>query len=96
MKKLSFDQYEKVFCISHPLDKTNNCLLYCIDVDLVCNIIDEILEKHGIDVYYIDYNMGMTEYLCLIHVNYMTNEETMKKALKEIVDTISKPKYCWK
>ena len=96
MKKLTFAPAYKTFAISHPLDETNTYLLYCIDADLVCNIIDDILAAHNIEVYNIDYNMGMTKYLCLIDVAYNTNDGTMNKALKQIVDTISYKKYTWR
>lgn len=96
MKKLTFSPQCKTYSISHPLDETKSYLLYCIDVDLVRNIIDDILKEYNIEVYNINYNMGMTEYLCFIDVAYNTDEIIMNKALKKIVDTISYKKYTWR
>lgn len=93
MKKLTFGPDHKCFSISHPLADDGVYLLYCIDRDLVKDIIDRILKKHEINVYHIDYNTGMTEYLCLIDVAYETDDKKMSIALTEIVNTISKKKY---
>lgn len=96
MKKLTFESEYKTYSISHPLDETKSYCLYCIDSDLVCNIIDDILTEYNIEVYNIDYNTGMTKYLCLIDVAYNTNDEIMHKALQKIVNTISYKRYMWR